>query len=274
MLCAPPITVNPNEFPDDYNYPTGSLVQALKANDGLYHLFVNGCKSACAYKESLCNVRTKNMGLFSYSSTENIPKDWINLECMLDVKDQASPIALMKVCAQVCTENACYGDDYSHLSTREFCRKLCCQTAVNIKESLSSASNAKADANTFIQNCHGMQSFGDNGICQNYSPARITSPQINSRIPANVMRPNTRNMILNSPMQSHPNIIINPPMRNNAMREKMYHLPQPAVNHRNPIKKNIVREKMVHPQQPPVNHHKPQKGVKQPLPRKQTDPQK
>lgn len=262
-IPPPPITVNPNDFPDDYNYETGPLVRALKANDALYHFFVNGCTSACAYNEKLCNVRSKNMGLFSYDSTENLPKSWSDLKCMLDVKDQANPGALMKVCATVCTENACYGDDFTHQRTRDFCAKLCCQTAVNMENQTNPSFNsAKNDAKTFIGSCHGSQGFGPNGICTNYFPNTDTNAKMGSRAPSHVMRPNmvgpnTRNMILHSPMQPHPAHPTHPPMNNTIMRDKMNHLPHPPVN-TNPHNMNNHRMIPHTPSNPTMNRHNQQ----------------
>lgn len=275
----------PTDFPDDYNYETGELVNALKQNSTAYPIATKACETFCTNKPNLCNVRYKKYSsVVTYNSVDNLPKRWLDIQCIVDARQKMNSADLMQACVAGCTNAKCSNDD----NAREACMGLCCDAVYEMKKPSSTASTGlKNAADSFINSCRG-PGMVPWGICRNYllMKGRDLDPPSKTQTKANVMmaphapahmtnQVHTPSQMMNknaiqthdiktlmnkSPMNSHPNMM-HLQMHNNTMNEKMPHTqPLPLKNthnNSNVRKLPLMNNKM---QQPPA--HTPNNTVK------------
>lgn len=190
------------------------------------------------------------------------PPDSLHKKVCTDLCGLVTPdTILVKKAAKECTYDACYADG-THPQNQGFqdnCRAKYCQAAINIRNQSDPAySDAKKNADAFINNCHGMGSAGNNRICQNYFPNSTSNVQMGSRPPSNVMHQSTpHKMVPTSPMNSHPGShpMEGPHMNNNVMNDKMNHLHPLNNNLHDNIHKKVIKQNAPTPHKQMMEPH-------------------
>lgn len=228
----------------DYNYETEELVNALKQNSTIFLTAAYACQPMCNKRPDLCTDPSDKHSAIRY--VRSLPKRWLDIQCIIDARQQMNSADLMQACVAGCTNAKCSNDD----NVREACMALCCDAVYEMKKPSSTASTGlKNAADTFINSCRG-PGMVPWGICRNYllMKGRDLDPPSKTQTKANVMmtprapihgmnQPHAPSQMMNknaiqthdiknlmnkSPMNSHPNMM-HLQMHNNTMNEKMHH---------------------------------------------------